>query len=134
MNKNNISLSMIFFTVSFSWFTPSRVLQEGSDGTLPDLFLYVDFGKEFPSRTVWRGPSRRCPSPSSALCALLYRAEHFSRGEKGDKVPRKEKETGWPAKGGKKGKRTRENRSDSHREKSLLKKVSSPANSSPISA
>ena len=63
-------------------------------------FFHADFGKEFPSRNLWRGPSRNCPSPSSALCVLLYRTEHFSRAGRG--VARK---------GGKKEKRTRENRS-----------------------
>ena len=46
-----------------------------------------------------------CPSPSSALCPLLYRTEHFS-GEKRANVPRKGEEEGWPEE-----KRTRENRS-----------------------
>ena len=74
-------------------------------------FFHADFGKEFPSRTLWRGASRSCPSPSSTLYPFLYRIEHFSRGRKGEKVPRKGEEEGWPAKGGKKEKRTRENRS-----------------------
>ena len=45
-------------------------------------FFHADFGKEFPSRTLWRDPSRNCPSPSSALCPLLYRTKHFSRAKK----------------------------------------------------
>ena len=45
-------------------------------------FFYADFGKEVPSQTFWRGPSRDCPSPSSVMCPLLYRTEHFSRGRK----------------------------------------------------
>ena len=67
-------------------------------------FFHADFGKEFPSRTFWRGASRSCPSPSSALYPFLYRTEHFSRGEKGEKVPRKGEEEGWPAKGAKRKK------------------------------
>ena len=73
-------------------------------------FFYADFVKEFPSRTLWRGPSQICPSPSSALCPLLYRTEHFLRAEKGENVPRKGEEEGWPAKGAKR-KKGRENRS-----------------------
>ena len=48
---------------------------------------------------------------------MYYRTEHFSRGKKGpkgaenQKVPRKGEEEGWPAKGAKRKKRTRENRS-----------------------
>ena len=52
-------------------------------------FFHADFGKEFPSRTLWRGPSWNCPSPSCVLCTLLYRTEHFRGGEK---VPRKGEE------------------------------------------
>ena len=67
-------------------------------------FFHADFGKEFPSRTLWRDPSRNCPSPSSALCPLLYRTEHVSRGKNGKNVPRKGEEEGWPAKGAKRKK------------------------------
>ena len=67
-------------------------------------FFHADFGKEFPSRTFWTDLSRDCPSPSSALCPLLYRTEHFSRGENGENVPRKGEEEGWPAKGAKRKK------------------------------
>ena len=59
-----------------------------------------------PSRTLWRGPSRSRPSPSSALCPLLYRTEHFSRGRKGRKGAQRR---GWPARE-QKGNRTRENK------------------------
>ena len=52
-------------------------------------FFHADFGKEFPSRNLWRGPSLNCPSPSSALCLLLYRTEQFSRGRKGRKCAEK---------------------------------------------
>ena len=52
-------------------------------------FFHADFGKEFPSRNLWRGPSRNCPSPSSVLCPLLYRTEHLSRGRKGQKYAEK---------------------------------------------
>ena len=74
-------------------------------------FFHADFGKEFPSRTLWRGPSRDCHSPSSVLCPLLYRTEHFSRGRKGWKITEKRWGRGVASKGGKKEKRTRENRS-----------------------
>ena len=43
-------------------------------------------------------------SPSSVLCSLLYRTEHFSRGDKGEKVARKGEEEGWPGKGRRKEK------------------------------
>ena len=42
-------------------------------------FFHADFGKEFPSRTLWRGPSRDCPSPSSVLCPLLQRKPYCWR-------------------------------------------------------
>ena len=64
-------------------------------------FFHADFGKECPSRTLWRDPSRNCPSPSSVMCPLLYRTEHFSRAKKG-----------VASKRGKKEERTRENKSD----------------------
>ena len=73
-------------------------------------FFHADFGKEFPSRTLWRGACRSCPSPSSALYPFLYRTEHFS--EKGEKVPRKGEEEGWPAKGQKGKKDARKQVSD----------------------
>ena len=75
-------------------------------------FFHADFGKEFPSRTLWRGPSWNCPSPSSVLCPLLYRTEHFSRWRKGQKGAEKRGGRGVASKGDKKGKRTRENRSE----------------------
>ena len=64
-------------------------------------FFHSDFGKEFPSRTFWRGPSRDCPSPSSVMCPLLYTAEQstFRGGEKGEKVPRKGEEEGGQQRG-----------------------------------
>ena len=74
-------------------------------------FFHADFGKEIPSRIFWRDPSRNCPSPSSALCPLLYRTEHFSRGRKWRKCAEKRRGRGLASKGGKKEKRTRENRS-----------------------
>ena len=46
------------------------------------------------------------------LCLLLYRIEHFSRGEKGRKGAEEGEEEGVASKRGKKEKRTRENRSD----------------------
>ena len=42
----------------------------------------AEFGKEFSSRTLWKGPSWNCPSPSSVLCHSLYRKEHFWGGGK----------------------------------------------------
>ena len=74
-------------------------------------FFHTDFGKEFPSRTFWRDPSRNCPSPSSALFPFLYRTEHFSKGRKWRKCAEKRGGRGVASKGGKKEKRTRENRS-----------------------
>ena len=61
-------------------------------------FFHSDFGKEFPSRTLWRDPPQNCNSPSSALCPFLYRTVHFSRGRKWRKGAEKEEEEGWPAK------------------------------------
>ena len=55
--------------------------------------------------------TRMCPSPSSALCPFLYRTEHFSRGRKGRKCAEKRGGRGVARKGGKKEKRTRENKS-----------------------
>ena len=51
------------------------------------------------------------PLSSSALCPLLYRTEHFSRGGKGAKRYREKGGKGVASKEGKKEKRTRENRS-----------------------
>ena len=82
-------------------------------------FFYADFGKEFPSRTFWRGPSRDCPSPSSVMCPFLYRTEHFSRGKKWRKGAEQRGGRGVARKGGKKEKRTRENRSAITREKTF---------------
>ena len=52
-------------------------------------------------------------APPQALCCGLCSTEQSTvrGGRKGEKVPRKGEEEGWPAKGGKKEKRTRENRS-----------------------
>ena len=74
-------------------------------------FFHADFGKEFPSRNSCRGRSWNCPFPSSVLCPLLYRTEQFLRGEKGEKGVEKGGGRGVTSKGGKKEKRTRENRS-----------------------
>ena len=67
---------------------------------LNPTLLYEDFGKEFPSRNLWKGPSLR-PAPLQALCCALCPTEQstFLGGEKGEKVPRKGEEEGWPAKG-----------------------------------
>ena len=68
------------------------------------------FSRRFPGRNFlpelcrW-GPSRNCPSPSSALCPLLYRTEHFSRRRKGRKCAEKREGRGLATKGGKKGKK-----------------------------
>ena len=77
-------------------------------------FFHADFGKEFPSRNLWRGPSQNCPSPSSALYPFLYRTEHFSRGGKGRKYAEKRGGRGVARKGGKKEKGTREKGSGNH--------------------
>ena len=66
--------------------------------------FYADFGKEFPSRTLWRGPPSNCPSPSSVLCLLLYRTELFSRRRKGRKGAEKRGGRGVASKAGKKEK------------------------------
>ena len=50
-------------------------------------FFHADFGKEFPSRNLWRGPSRNCPSPSSALCPFSTEQSTF-RGGEGAKICR----------------------------------------------
>ena len=73
----------------------------------------ADFGKEFPSQTLWRLPLRNCPSPSCALCPLTCRTKHFLRERKGRKgVVKRGGRGGGSGKGGKKEKRTRENRSE----------------------
>ena len=78
----------------------------------PKLTLFhADFGKEFPSRTLWRGPSWNCPSPRSVLCPWLYRTEHFSRGRTGRQGAQKRRGRGVASRGAKRKKRTRENRS-----------------------
>ena len=68
-------------------------------------FFRADFGKEFPSRTLWRGPSRNCPSPSSALCPLLYRTHPFAQGIKGAKMCREKGRTRGGQQRGPKGKK-----------------------------
>ena len=61
----------------FLWFgLPGRLLNQTF--LITDLF-YTDFGKEFPSRTLWRGPSWNCPCPSSVLCPKLKRAKREKR-------------------------------------------------------
>ena len=78
-----------------------------------DLFLRrFREGNSFPNFVERATPDL----PLSKLCAvpfalLLYRTEHCSRGRKGRNVPRKRAEKGWPAKGAKRKKGTRENRS-----------------------
>ena len=84
--------------------------QQPPDGPLENsensrlTFFHADFGKEFPSRTLWRGASRSCPSPSSALYPFLYRTEHFSRGRKGRKGAEKRGGRGVANKGAKRKK------------------------------
>ena len=93
------------------WDNPGVVPRAtGPKSLCSDLFC-ADFGKEFPSRTLWKGPSWTCPIPSSVLCNLLYRIEHFSRGRKGQKGGERRGGRGVASQGGKKEKRTRENRS-----------------------
>ena len=63
-------------------------------------FFHAEFGKEFPSRTFWRDPSRSCPSPSSALRSTFRMAKTCrekgrkrggqQRGQKGKKDARKQ--------------------------------------------
>ena len=93
----------------------ARETPAAGHGKFPKLqnltFFYADFGKEFPSRTLWRGPPSNCPSRSSVLCPLLYRTEYFSRWSKGWQGAEKRRGRGVASKGGKKEKRTRENRS-----------------------
>ena len=89
-------------------FLPERV----ESGVSNDLtFFHADFGKEFPSRTLWRGLSSNCPSPTSVVRPLLYRTEHFSRGKRGRKGAKKGGRRVVATKKGKKEERTRENRS-----------------------
>ena len=88
------------FFNSFSVFSFFAAIVGGQKSTC----FHADLGKEFPSQTLWRGPSSNYPSPSSVLCPLLYGTEHLSRGEKGEKVQRKGEEEGWPAKGAKRKK------------------------------
>ena len=85
---------------SFWWnfFVLGGFFSGGFSSSWTDLF-HADFGKEFPSRTSRRGASWSCPSPSSALYPFLYRTEHFSRGEKGANVPRKERKRGGQQRG-----------------------------------
>ena len=71
-------------------------------------FFHADFGKEFPSRTLWE------VHPESAAlqdlcCAFSLRAEHFSSGRTGWKGAQKRGEERWPAEG---EKGMRENRSE----------------------
>ena len=66
--------------------------------------FHADFGKGFPSRTLWRGPSWKCPSPRSVLCPLLYGTMQFSTGRTGRKGAHKRGEEGWPAEGAKRRK------------------------------
>ena len=79
--------------------------------TNADLFLRrfregISFPK-FVERSVLN-----CPPPSSVLCLLLYRMEHLSREEKRAKRRRERGGRGVASKGGKKEKRTCENRSE----------------------
>ena len=69
-----------------------------SDSAMTRLF-HADFGKEFPSRTLWRGPSQSRPSPCSALCPLLYRTEHFSREKRAKRCREKGRTRGGQQRG-----------------------------------
>ena len=86
--------------------TPFFAIHQQSHIFISSLtFFHADFGKELPSRTLWRDPSRNCPSPSSALCPLLYRTEHFSREKKKAKVCREEGRKRGGQQKGQKGKK-----------------------------
>ena len=53
----------------------------------PLAFLHADFGKEFPSRTLWREVHRET-APFQALCCAhrSTATEHFSRAKKSEKM------------------------------------------------
>ena len=58
------------------------------------------FSRRFREGISFPDSVERGPSPSSVLSILLCRTEYFSRGEEGEKVPKKEEEEeGWQAKG-----------------------------------
>ena len=86
----------------------------GSNPSLFSLSLYLS-SAYLPPSLVFPSVSASSfffsASPSSALCLLLYRTEHFSTGRKGRKCAEKRGGRGVARKGGKKDKRTRENRS-----------------------
>ena len=57
---------------------PSVLISAQTGTEMPSLTcLHADFGKEYPSRTSWKGQSWNCPSPTPVLWPLLYRTEHF---------------------------------------------------------
>ena len=66
--------------------------------------VFTQISEEIPSQTLWRGPPSSCPSPSSAVCPLLYRTENFRGRGKSEKVPREGMQEGWPAKAAKRKK------------------------------
>ena len=70
------------------------------------------FGKEFPSRTFWRGPPRNCPLQAlwCALCSTEQRA-HFEGQKRATRCREKGRKRGGQQRG-QKGKRTRGNRSE----------------------
>ena len=72
---------------------------------LPDLFSHrFREGISFP-KSVWKKVHPGA-APLQALLCALYSTEQstFWEGEKGEKVPRKGEEEGWPAKGAKRKK------------------------------
>ena len=85
-------------------------------GKLPSSFSFRSFKKaDLFSRRFREGISfpnfverciRSCPPPPKALLCTLFSTEQstFRGGEKGEKVPRKGEEEGWPAKGAKRKK------------------------------
>ena len=72
---------------------------------ITDLFSRRIFGKEFPSRTLWRAIHPGTAPLQALHCALCSTEQSTFRGGKnGENVPRKGEEEGWPAKGAKRKK------------------------------
>ena len=64
-------------------------------GVPKTTFFHADFGKEIPSRTLWRGRSWNCPSPK--LCAVPFALQNRALFEGEQRVKRSRE------KGGKRG-------------------------------
>ena len=50
--------------------------------------IHADFGRKFPSRTLWRGPTWNCPLQALCCAPRLPGESTFRGGEKGEKAPR----------------------------------------------